>query len=61
MEIFNRWGQLVFTTTDQHDYWDGTFDGMASPEGVYIYKVTYVPCGVIQDKKLITGHVSLLR
>jgi len=61
MEIFNRWGQLVFTTTDQQDYWDGTYNGMASPEGVYIYKVTYVPCGVIQDKKLITGHVSLLR
>lgn len=61
MEIFNRWGQRVFETLDQNDFWDGTYDGFAAVEGVYIYKVTYTPCGILQNEQIITGHVSLLR
>lgn len=61
MEIFNRWGARVFETLDQNDYWDGTYNGLAAVEGVYIYKVTYTPCGIVQNEQIITGHVSLLR
>ena len=62
MKIFNRWGQLVFHTNDYlNDFWDGTFEGLAAQEGTYIYVVEYIPCGVLQDKERLTGHVSLLR
>jgi hypothetical protein len=39
MKIFNRWGRLVFETTDRDINWDGTEQqsGGACPDGVYYY------------------------
>ena len=38
MEIYNRWGQTVFisTSTDGRG-WDGKFNDVEQPEGVYVY------------------------
>ena len=41
MQIFNRWGQLVFTTSDILEGWDGTRAGMACPEGMYFWVIYY--------------------
>ncbi len=35
--IFNRWGQQVFESTDQGQYWDGKFNGMPCEIGTYMY------------------------
>jgi gliding motility-associated-like protein len=61
MRIFNRWGEQVFKTNDPEDYWDGQYNGFPAPDGIYAYKVKYVPCGANQDPVTITGHVNLLR
>ena len=37
MKIFNRWGELLFTTDDIHGGWDGTFRGNEMPEGTYTF------------------------
>ena len=37
--IFNRWGSLVYRTTDQEASWDGTFDNRPVADGVYFYLV----------------------
>lgn len=38
LEIYNRWGQLVFETDDPfNEFWDGTFQGKDVPQGVYPY------------------------
>lgn len=34
--IYNRWGQVVFRTTDQHKGWDGTFLGAQLPTGTFV-------------------------
>jgi|GEM_PF-3764739 len=36
-EVFNRWGEKVFETSDINRFWDGTFNGMPVPEGAYTY------------------------
>ena len=36
MDIFDRWGQLVYTTNDVTQGWDGTYKGTPQPEGVYV-------------------------
>ncbi|HLP11533.1 MAG TPA: gliding motility-associated C-terminal domain-containing protein [Flavobacteriales bacterium] len=44
--VYNRWGQLMFTTTSLNDFWDGKDQG-GNPvaEGVYMYTCTYDnPC-----------------
>lgn len=40
MKVFNRWGQVVFTT-DRIDGrgWDGRFNGVMQPQGVYLYRI----------------------
>ena len=35
-KIINRWGELLFETTDYSDAWDGTFQGQKVPQGTYI-------------------------
>ena len=42
MDIFNRWGQLVFTTNNLDDWWDGTFQGKLAQEDAYVFKVRAV-------------------
>ncbi|HET9486486.1 MAG TPA: gliding motility-associated C-terminal domain-containing protein [Chryseosolibacter sp.] len=37
MKIFNRWGELLFTTQDIQSGWDGTFRGNDMPEGTYTF------------------------
>jgi len=37
MQIFNRWGELMFSTTDIQSGWDGTFRGTDMPEGTYTF------------------------
>lgn len=34
-QILNRWGEVVFTSQDLSQAWDGTRDGTPVPEGVY--------------------------
>lgn len=35
--IFNRWGNMIFTTTDPINGWDGTIRGTKQPNGVYVW------------------------
>jgi len=35
--VFNRWGELVFSTKTIADSWDGTFKGAKQSPGVYIW------------------------
>ena len=37
MNIFNRWGELIFTTWDLDNEWDGTYKGTPMPEGTYTF------------------------
>jgi gliding motility-associated-like protein len=40
--IFNRWGNMVFETTDIDKGWDGTYKGVSQPLDVYVYQVEAV-------------------
>jgi gliding motility-associated-like protein len=59
MEIYSRWGELIFETTDLHQAWDGSFKGKPVAEGVYLYKITYA--GLHKELVRSFGTVTLLR
>lgn len=42
LQILNRWGNLIFQTTDENQVWDGNDQqsGLPCPEGIYFYKLT---------------------
>jgi gliding motility-associated-like protein len=41
-QIYNRWGELLYYTTDISKGWDGTFNGKLMPEGTYYFKVVLI-------------------
>lgn len=41
LQIFNRWGGLVFDQSGEAPAWDGTFLGQPAPTGLYVYRLTY--------------------
>lgn len=59
LQIYNRWGELVFATTDQTLGWDGTFKGKPAPQGAYHYFVEGTDERGNKIKK--TGNFVLLR
>ncbi len=62
LKIFNRWGELVFESRDINIGWDGTTQtGFPAPDGIYIWKATYISCEPLSSEETITGHVSLIR
>ncbi len=62
LEIYDRWGQLIFITNDIHDHWDGKKDDAPCGIGVYIFYSKYSgeSDGVITTGE-VKGNVTLLR
>jgi gliding motility-associated-like protein len=42
MQIYNRWGQMVFSTNDILEAWDGKSKGEVCPEGIYTWVIYYI-------------------
>lgn len=59
MEIFDRWGEKIFSSGELKTGWNGTFKGQLCEYAVYIYKITYK--GLDGKKANKTGHVTLNR
>ena len=58
LRIYNRWGQLLFTTDNPDAIWDGTYNGKLVPTGTYVYLVEYEnDYGIVER---INGHVNVL-
>ncbi|KAA5533248.1 gliding motility-associated C-terminal domain-containing protein [Taibaiella lutea] len=58
-KVFNRWGTILFRTTDPNLGWDGTNKGQPQPVGVYGYVIQIgYPDGNIETYK---GTVTLLK
>ena len=59
LTIYDRHGQMVFSTTDPAGTWDGTFGGHPCPQGAYVYHWSVTdPYGF---RKTGSGTVTLLR
>ena len=41
LQIYNRWGQLIFETTVPDEGWDGTADGKSLSSGLFVYRLSY--------------------
>lgn len=60
LQIFDRWGNQIWQGNDQNSEWDGTSEGKESPQGVYVYKVSfYSSC---YNKTIeSSGSITLIR
>ncbi len=39
--VYNRWGELIFSTTNLNEGWDGTFGGKPQSPGTYVWMIEY--------------------
>jgi len=59
MEIYDRWGELLFRSADQTNGWDGTFKGLDCQPGAYTYRISYKGLNGRTFEK--AGTVNLIR
>lgn len=59
IEIFDRWGNMVFRSNDLSFRWDGSIGGQPLPEGTYVYQLK----GTARDGQEVqkSGSITLLR
>lgn len=60
MRIYSRWGELLFSTNDPEEGWDGTYEGVDVQQGTYMYVIKFVATEDLQHKN-ISGVLYLLR
>ena len=58
--VYNRWGQLVFRTTNWKQGWDGRLNGVLQPAGTYIWMLRFVERDT-QKKIFLKGTTILVR
>jgi gliding motility-associated-like protein len=62
MDIYDRWGEQIFTSNNFRKGWDGSVKGSGSnlaEEGVYVYKITVYD--MQGNKHPFVGHITVLK
>ncbi len=59
LKIFNRWGQMVYRSSDPDESWNGTFEGLPEEMGTYIYAVTIQFSNGVS--RVMKGNITLIR
>ena len=58
MEIYNRWGEMIFSTTDLSEHWKGN-NSVTTLQDTFVYKINLK---TIKGNKIVrTGTVTLIR
>lgn len=59
IQIFSRWGEMIYESFDPNFQWDGSYQGQACQEGAYVWKI--VARGRNGDHFDRAGTVTLIR
>ena len=57
--IYNRWGEMIFETTDRLIGWDGKQNGKPLDPGVFVYQLIYSDWQNMEGER--SGNVTLIR
>ncbi|HLN53855.1 MAG TPA: T9SS type B sorting domain-containing protein [Lentimicrobium sp.] len=58
LKIFDRWGQLIYNTTDAEKGWDGRINGNRIPNGIFLWEMVYKK---LDDPTVkVSGHVTMV-
>jgi len=60
LRIFNRWGELIFISSDQHRGWDGKHKGVPVDIGTYVWWLTYKKSAG-GTPNVLKGEVTVVR
>lgn len=57
MQIYNKWGNLIFKSEDGYTPWDGKFNGTVLPAGVYYYILELRD----DENEVLKGNITLIK
>jgi len=57
--IYNSWGGEIFSASNFSEVWDGTFQSVACPTGVYFYLIEF--WDIRGKRNLKKGSITLYR
>ncbi len=60
LQIFNRYGQIVFDTQDKNKGWNGSFNNKPAVNGNYVYLLQYKESGSTEIR-IVKGNCLLIR
>jgi gliding motility-associated-like protein len=60
LDVFNRWGQRIFSTSSPEGKWDGTWKGKPQELGVYVWTLRYASPDT-GENRWQQGTVTLIR
>ncbi|HOV12104.1 MAG TPA: T9SS type B sorting domain-containing protein, partial [Bacteroidales bacterium] len=56
LEVYNRWGQVLYSLNGTYDQWDGNYKGKPLPSETYYFFVRITP-----ESPVIQGNVTIVR
>jgi gliding motility-associated-like protein len=59
-QVYNRWGEIVFETTDIENCWDGNYKDKPANSGIFVYRL-YVKLYNNDEPIDISGNTTLVR
>ena len=59
--IYNRWGNVIYNSSDPSQGWDGKYKGEKAQDGLYNYLLKYISCEETNAVHELRGHFSLLK
>jgi len=60
LQIFNRWGELIFETNNVDEGWNGSYKSQPVNMDTYVWMIK-ITCSGSEEKYTLTGHVTVLR
>ncbi|MEQ8906481.1 gliding motility-associated C-terminal domain-containing protein [Ekhidna sp.] len=59
IHIYNRWGQLIYSSDQPTPGWDGTIDGSLAGQGTYLYEIIFETAS--GEKRTQKGTFALIK
>ncbi|WP_084274250.1 lectin-like domain-containing protein [Crocinitomix catalasitica] len=59
IEIYDRWGKLIFKSNNQEDYWDGKFNGKDLPAQTFVYMISGQT--IMKEDFVKEGNVTIVK
>ncbi|MFM6935824.1 MAG: lectin-like domain-containing protein [Flavobacteriales bacterium] len=59
-DVYNRWGEIIFSSQNPEIGWDGYYNFVKCQEGMYAYQIRFTVSNT-NEPKVISGHVNLLK
>lgn len=59
MTIWNRWGELIFTSAQPQNGWNGYYKNQAQPAGAYVYIISFIDSDGLPVN--LKGTVNIIR